>query len=368
MVRAAAEGKAPEFRKHVIDSGKVWNGLAVADFNGDGRQDVAAAGPEELSWYQRENADRWTRHVIAAKSAEVPSVDTICLTVRDLDGDRDPDLLADTPAGPWNFTWYENPGDVSKPWTRHLIDQLPKIHSQAFVDVDGDGRDELVANTEGMLVYFAIPKDVRSALPANAAGSGPKWERKVLTRDGATGTPHYLHLEKIPGAKEPVLCAGSPDGAYLAWWKRGAGAEWERHAFREGIAGATHLRILDVNRDGQPDLFYARGHESGSAWLAGPEWTRETAIDTDTLKAPHAQDLGDLNGDGAPDVAAAGRTTGGLVLWMNDGKGQFTRHQADPTQTGMDLQARDVDGDGDVDLLVGGATGKNVTWYENLSR
>jgi hypothetical protein len=354
-VRAAGERKTPEFRRHVLDSGQVWNGLAVADLNGDGKPDVVAAGPNEFSWYGREG-ERWERHRIAAKSAEVPSVDSICISVYDLDADGDPDLVASTP-GNGTLAWYQNPKDVSKPWTRHLIAKLPRIHSQALEDVEGDGRPELVANTEGKLVYFALPRD--------PGASGATWEAKTLTQDGVTGTPHYLHTEQIPGQTGKVLCAGAPDGAYLAWWQRSAGAEWQRHAFREGIPGATHLRILDINGDGKPDVFYSRGHEAGSAWLAGPQWTEETVVDGGTLREPHALDLGDLNGDGAPDVAAVARNRGGLVIWINDGQGRFTRQQLDGEARGMDLQARDVDGDGDTDLLIAGATGNNLLWFEN---
>lgn len=357
-VRAAGERKMPEFRRHVLDSGQVWNGLAVADLDGDGKMDVAAAGPNEFSWYGREG-ERWTRHRIAAKSAEVPSVDSICITAHDLDADGDADLITSTP-GNGDLAWYENPKDVSKPWTRHLIAKLPRIHSQALVDVDGDGRVELIANTEGQLLSFVLPRDPRAP--------EAKWEQKTLTRDGVTGTPHYLHTEQVPGQKDPVLCAGAPDGAYLVWWQRSAGGEWQRHAVREGVTGATHLRILDMNRDGKPDLFYSRGHVAGSAWLAGPQWSDETVVDGGTLREPHALDLGDLNGDGAPDVAAAARNRGGLVIWMNDGSGQFTRQQLDGEARGMDLQVRDLDGDGDMDILIAGATGNNVLWFENMSR
>jgi len=357
-VHAAGERKMPEFRRHVLDSGQVWNGLAVADLDGDGKVDLAAAGPTEFVWYRREG-EQWVRHRIAAKSAEVSSVDSICITVHDLDGDGDKDLITSTP-GNGDLAWYENPKDAAKPWVRRLIANLPRIHSQALEDVDGDGKPELIANTEGQLVYFALPADPRVA--------GVAWTRKTLTRDGVVGTPHYLHSEQVPGQQGKVLCAGAPDGAYLVWWQRSAGPEWTRHAVREGVTGATHLRILDVNGDGKPDLFYSRGHESGSAWLAGPEWTRETAVDGGTLREPHALDLGDLNGDGAPDVAAVARNRGGLVIWINDGTGQFTRQQVDAEARGMDLEVRDLDGDGDTDLLVAGATGNNVLWFENTMK
>jgi hypothetical protein len=290
------------------------------------------------------------------------------LTVHDLDRDGDPDLIASTP-GNGDLAWYENPRGSERPWARHLIDNLPKIHSQALLDLDGDGRPELIANTTDQLVWFGIPSEPRRAAKASpAVGDGERWVRQILSKDGVTGTPHYLTSVNLRGDGRHVLLAGAPDGAYLAWWERGAAAEWRRSVLRENVTGASHLRLTDIDQDGKPDLFFSRGHESGSAWLAGPDWKRETAIDAGALKEPHALDLGDLNGDGAPEVAAAARTQGGLVVWWNDGKGRFTSTQIDPVQRGMDLKIHDVDGDGDQDILTAGATGKNLVWFENRLR
>ncbi|MGV3721268.1 MAG: FG-GAP repeat domain-containing protein, partial [Actinomycetota bacterium] len=224
---AGAAPATPEFRRREISAGSVLNGVAVVDLDGDGRLDVVGAGPDQIAWHRRDG-DRWTTRVIAAKSAEVKSTDSICLTAHDLDGDGDPDLIASTP-GNGDLAWYENPRGSDRSWSRHLIDNLPKIHSQALQDLDGDGRPDLVANTTDQLVWFSIPSEPRRAAKASAAvGDGERWARQILSRDGVAGTPHYLTSVDLRGDGRHVLLAGSPDGAYLAWWERGAGGEWRR--------------------------------------------------------------------------------------------------------------------------------------------
>lgn len=361
-IPARSEARMPRFRKHVIASGLELNGVIAADFNRDGRLDLAAAGPAEVAWYEGAG-DTWTKHVIQARTAESGSVDSIWLTVHDVDGDGAPDLIAATPAT-GVLVWYQNPGDASKPWTRHLIAHLPKIHSQVLEDLDGDGRPELVANTDGALVWFALPRNPRSAPAEGAPGEGG-WQRHTLTTDGVTGTPHYLRFADVPGHGR-VLCAGCPDGGYLAWWERTMPGRVEaRKLTIRPLPGASHLIPADVDGDGKLDLFYARGHETGMGWLSGPDWKTEHPIEMGGLALRHATALGDLNGDGRPDVAAVGRTAPGLHVWMNDGHGSFTQSEVDPTQRAMGIQITDLNRDGKADILVAGGEGKSLVWYEH---
>lgn len=350
------------FVQHRIDTGLVWNSAVSLDVDGDGQLDVAAAGPEEVAWYQR-TGENWSKTVILKRTPPTGSLDSITLVPYDLDGDKDPDLVTSCP-GSGVLGWYENVGN-GPGWVWHLIDKLPRIHSQALRDLDGDGRPELVANTDGKLVKFTVPADPRKAADA---GSGQpeaqRWVRATLAEQGVEGTPHYLSFHQLGG--KLVLCGAAPDAAYLAWWQRPQeGGLWTRRTIRSEFTGASHLIPCDMNGDRVTDLFYARGHTAGSGWLAGPEFTQDHAIDTGELKEPHALAVADLNGDGALDVAAAARNKGGLVAWVNDGRGRFTAQPLDPIQQGMDLRVGDLDGDGDQDLLFAGATGKNVTWYEN---
>lgn len=372
LLAAEPGNRTVSFRRHVLDTGQVWNSVAALDVDRDGHLDLAAASPEEVACYRRPSAgEAWTKSVILKRTPATGSLDSITLVPFDLDRDQDADLVTSCP-GSGALGWYENNG--GKSWNWRLIDRVPRIHSQALQDVNGDGRLDLVANTEGKLIRYAVPADPRAAGPAREtpAGAGEaaaiRWERFTLTEDGVAGTPHYLSFHRLAGRL--TLCGAAPDAAYLAWWEqpRNPAGPWTRHAVRTAEMGATHLIPCDMNRDGVTDLFYARGHTAGSGWLAGPDWKRDTPVDPGQLQEPHALALGDLDGDGSLDVAAAARNKGGLVAWLNDARGNFTAHPLDPGQRGMDLRVADLDGDGDQDLLVAGATGKNLVWYENRRR
>lgn len=88
----------------------------------------------------------------------------------------------------------------------------------------------------------------------------------------------------------------------------------------------------------------------------------------------HAKTIGDLNGDGLPDIiaAGAGTTNNGLFWYQNP---SWTKHTIVPDGAAVggfstDMQVGDIDGDGDLDIVIpeansAGGIGRFLRWYEN---
>ena len=83
---------------------------------------------------------------------------------------------------------------------------------------------------------------------------------------------------------------------------------------------------------------------------------------------PTSLALGDLNGDGKPDLTVANKGSNGVSVLLNQGGGTFAAKVDYPTG----LQANcvtlgDLDGDGKLDLAVTNYTGDDITVLLNTS-
>ncbi|CAM9362872.1 unnamed protein product, partial [Ectocarpus fasciculatus] len=80
-------------------------------------------------------------------------------------------------------------------------------------------------------------------------------------------------------------------------------------------------------------------------------------------------DVGDLDGDGFPDVVVAFQLTDQVAWFRNtDGQGGFSNVTDIDTDVGgspSNVKLADIDGDGDLDVVSAWKTGDRFTWYSN---
>ena len=139
----------------------------------------------------------------------------------------------------------------------------------------------------------------------------------------------------------------------------------------------TNVRIADLDADGRPDVLACDGRRNRVLWYrnkADGVWV-EAPIG-DELACPVGTAVVDLDKDGDLDVVVAvlgdiwpTDARVGRVVWLeNKGSGNFTnRVLLDHVRRVSDVQAADLDGDGDVDLAVAeyGYDRGCVLWLEN---
>ncbi|PYV17010.1 MAG: VCBS repeat-containing protein [Acidobacteria bacterium] len=337
----------PMFRRHTIDPG-ANESVAVADVNRDGRLDIIAGE----NWFE---APDWKKHRMREIPVQSGYIDDLSNFALDCNGDGYPDVIASS----WfakKLSWYENPGAAGGDplWKEHVIETGFNYELILLVDVDGDGRAEEI-----------LPNYGNSPEVAWWSRRGAEWERHVVGRVPEVKGLHGIGAGDLNGDGRPDIL--TPFGWFEA-------PSWRFHGdFRllppRGQASPIH--VLDVNGDGRRDLVYGAGHDYGVFWLEnrGTSWL-EHRID-DSWSQAHAVTLADLDRDGRLDIVTGKRYLAhdtdpgayeplGLYWYRLAADGQFVKHVIDfgtKAGGGMQIPVLDIDGDGDLDIVVAGKSG-----------
>ncbi|MDQ8205024.1 VCBS repeat-containing protein [Pelagicoccus sp. SDUM812003] len=145
----------------------------------------------------------------------------------------------------------------------------------------------------------------------------------------------------------------------------------------EGFPWVTDIAIVDLDSDGLVDVVFTEGRLNKVAWIrqVTPGVFAEFVIAEGIAGAAHVEAC-DLDRDGDLDllVASMGIVTpndqkiGSVIVLENDGNQSFSeRVLVEGIDRVTDVQAGDLDGDGDLDLSVGafGYFEGEVFWMEN---
>jgi hypothetical protein len=364
----------PRFEKRVLTDEYLSDGVAVADINRDGHPDIIA-GPY---WY--EGPDFKTRHAYYPPGHFERSengTDCMLCFVYDFNGDGWPDILVCGRVHLHQAFWYENPGKEGlakgEMWKKHFVFERIRGESPTLVDVDGDGKPELICHWENRWGF----------LQPDWADPTKPWTFKPITAAGNYN--QFYHGTGIgdvngDGRLDLVLNEG--------WFEqppRGQAGDWPFHPFKFGEKGGAQIYLTDVNGDGLPDVITAiDAHGWGLAWFEqvrspdGAITFKKHMIMGDhadeakygaAFTQPHALALADLDGDGLPDIVTGKRywahgpkgdiepMADPVVYWFQlvrePGKEpRFVPHKIDDhSGVGVQIAVTDVNGDGRPDIL-----------------
>ena len=136
--------------------------------------------------------------------------------------------------------------------------------------------------------------------------------------------------------------------------------------------GESGLAAVDANNDGIQDLFVGNYTSREIALLLGDgdgNFTLSEKVSLTNNAQPWMIAAGDFNGDGLADVASANSHGHSMTVHFGDGGGHFTAHTLSVTVPSarfpLAIDAGDLDGDGDLDLVTSNYETATFAVFEN---
>jgi hypothetical protein len=252
-----------------------WMFSLPMQVDGRGGVDLVAAAKgndAEIGWFEspqdpRKLAD-WKWHPIY-KAGWIMS-----LFARDMDGDRDLDLLTtDRKGGNRGCRWLENPGpgDAQKQlWKSHLIGGADReVMFMTPTDLDRDGRLDVLAAVRGGDLLF-----LRQVTPIS-------WDAHTIRMPSETGTGKGVAVADIDlnGTLDIVFsCENSGGKSGVMWLSRrksqpSTSGNWIAHEISGRKQGVKFDRIelVDFDGDGDFDVLTCEERDNlGVVWYENP--------------------------------------------------------------------------------------------------
>ena len=281
--------------------------LAAADFNADGRVDVAVANHETSS-----------------------------VTV----------LLGDGSGG---FT--------PAPGSPFFTGGRPHVHSVAAADLNGDTAIDLVvesADTDSVQVLYGDRRGGFSSPVPYFVGALPYYRVRVGDLDG-DGRPDVA----VALSRANAVAVLRSDG-------RGGLTPAPGSPFAAGGTNPLTVGIGDVNGDRRPDL--AVIHNAGISLLLfdGLLFLPDRRSPFAAGLAPSNLAIGDLNGDGVGDVVVSNVTSNDLTVFLSGASGPAAeRRTVRVGRHPQEVALGDLDGDGRLDIVVANELDNTIAIWLN---
>ena len=364
------------WERHVISAQYRPMYLYVKDVDRDGDLDVVSTTNQhpypfisEVAW-SRNNIDQngsWEKFIIDSSTGIAPIKNATGVTVEDIDGDGYEDVVVASgrvSAYVGGVYWYKAPADPTGVWQRFAIEEgtIDSYFKIYTMDANNDGLKDLVVGGRKGVVIFLNPGSPN--LP------GVVWQK--LTLPSGMGSSIYLDDLNNDGRVDIVNTFLYGNVSWVDVLYQNEQFAFNRTMIDSNLDSAFDVNCMNINGDSLKDvlvsIFYTLPY---IYWYESPSNPSDPWIQHLITNTFSGTDLytGDINQDGKTDFAVSG-VWDKKIAWFEyrweNGQAIWTEHLIDdninePGDNSLD----DLDGDGDLDVVVCGQKEDQMIWYEN---
>jgi hypothetical protein len=347
-VNAAPEGNFDSLANYAIVGSP--SSIAVGDFNGDGKADLALADTMAVNVLIG-NGDGTLQAPVKYPAGQFPS----SLSVVDFNGDGNMDIVVAN-------------GDCGAPLVSVLLGTgtgtfQPAVSytapdtcllAVAVADFNGDGKPDVVAaGLHGAYVFLGNGDGtLQTPLIAGGPGEAPESPFVAVGDFNGDGKADLV----LSGGVSVEVLLGNGDGTFQM--------PIDTSTYSPGAvgSGASYaVGVADFNGDGNADLVVAEGGGFTElvVLLGNGDGSFQPAINLGPYSAQGVA-VGDVNGDGKIDIAVAGAeyegggSTSAAVVLLGNGDGTFTGGSSVPLPGGLPqpIAIADFKGDGKAEIAI----------------
>ena len=305
------------------------NGIVAADFNHDGNLDVAVTGANQAAVLLGSASGALT-----AQPAQTTGTNPLGISVADVNSDGKPDVIAfDAPTGSTGEVDVLLGNGNGTLQAAQAISQSFKPGTQAAVaDFNRDGKPDLaVTQQNNKQVSLLLNNTLPTQYPVPPATGNPYGRSYAAAHALTNGYGNMADSVAVGDFNKDglldIAVAYLEDNVVRVLTNNGNG-------FNTAVSYAVGqqpywVASADLNGDSYPDLVTANTTVTGatgtvSVLLNNKNGTFAPAVNYTVGKQPYQVAIGDLNGDGYPDLAATNYGSNTVSILMGSKTGTFT--------------------------------------------